>query len=344
MKRHGNLCQQICTIENIEEAHRNARKGKTHYGEVRRIDKEPGKYCQQIRAMLLAKTFRNSKYTVFTLHDSGKERIIHKLPYYPDRIIHHAIMQIVEPIWKRTMINDTFSSIRGRGIHKGMRRVMEAMKDEDGTRYCLKLDISKYYPSIDHSILKQVIRRKIKDPDLLWLLDEIIDSAPGVPIGNYLSQYFANLYLSKFDHWMKETMNRKWYFRYCDDIVVFGHTKEELHALLSAIQDYLCVSLKLKVKPNHQVFPVEARGIDFLGYVFRHNYTLARRRIRENCIKALKGNIRDIHKQLPSYFGWFVHCNSYNLRRSLVGTDLRARMNRYCQITALTNPLRGGVI
>jgi len=344
MKRHGNLYKAICTTENIAEAHRNARKGKTHYGEVQKVDKNPEMYFPKIQRMLMHKTFRNSRYSVFKLRDAGKERIIHKLPYFPDRIVHHAIMQVVEPIWKRTLINDTFSSIRGRGIHKGMKRITGAMQDKEGTRYCLKLDISKYYPSIDHDVLKQIIRRKIKDPDLLWLLDEIIDSAPGVPIGNYLSQYFANLYLNGFDHWAKETMRIKWYFRYCDDIVIFGATKEGLHVLLSKIRDYLCQVLRLSVKGNYQVFPVEVRGVDFLGYVFRHSHTLVRRRIRDNCIKALKGNIRDIHKQLPSYFGWFGHCNSHNLRRSLVGDDLRERMNRYCQMSALSNPLRGGLI
>lgn len=340
MKRFGYLFEKICKIENIAEAHRNARKGKTHYREVQKIDKNPGKYFAQIQDMLVNYTFRNSKYTVFKLYDSGKERIIHKLPYFPDRIIHHAIMQIIEPIWKNTLINDTFSSIKGRGIHKGVRKIKDALIHEGATQYCLKMDISKYYPSINHDVLKQVVRKKIKDLELLWLLDEIIDSAIGIPIGNYLSQYFANLYLTEFDHWIKEKMGVKWYFRYCDDLVVFGRTKERLHWLLSRIMFYTKCFLKLSIKGNYQIFPVESRGIDFLGYIFRHNYVLVRRKIRDRCIKAINGSIQDIHKGLTSYFGWFVHCNSYNLARSLLTISFLKRMRRYCQITGLSNPIR----
>ena len=118
----------------------------------------------------------------------------------------------------------------------------------------------KFYPSIDHEILKQVVRRKIKDKRLLWLLDEIIDSADGVPIGNYLSQYFANLYLAYFDHWIKEEKRIKYYYRYADDIVILGSDKNELHSLLHEIRAYLSDRLKLKVKRNYQVFPVDKSG------------------------------------------------------------------------------------
>ena len=340
MKRYGYLFEKICTIENIAETHRNARKGKTHYREVQKIDRNPGKYFALIRSMLLDHTFRNSKYTVFKLYDSGKERIIHKLPYFPDRIIHHAIMQIIEPIWKNTLIKDTFSSIKGRGIHKGVRKLKAALTNERATKYCLKLDISKYYPSINHDVLKQIIRKKIKDPELLLLLDEIIDSAPGVPIGNYLSQYFANLYLTEFDHWVKEELGIKWYFRYCDDLVIFGRSKERLRWVLSRVQFYIQCFLKLRVKRNYQIFPIESRGVDFLGYVFRHNYVLVRRKIRDRCIKAIKGNIQDIHKGLTSYFGWFIHCNGYNLRHSLLNISFQRRMRRHCWAMDLQNPIR----
>jgi len=340
MKRHGYLYEKVCTIENIAEAHRNARKGKTHYQEVQKIDKNPGRYFALIQGMLMNKTFKNSKYTMFKLYDSGKERIIYKLPYFPDRIIHHAIMQVVEPIWKGTLIRDTFSSIKGRGIHKGVIKIKRALKTMQETRYCLKMDINKFYPSINHNVLKQIIRKKIKDPDLLWLLDEIIDSASGVPIGNYLSQYFANLYLTEFDHWIKEEMGVKWYFRYCDDLVIFGRQKERLRWLLGRILFYVNRHLMLNIKKNHQIFPVESHGVDFLGYVFRHKYILVRRKIRDRCVKAMKGNIQKIHKGLTSYFGWFAHCNAYNLKRSLLNISFRKRMRRYCQAMNLQNPIR----
>lgn len=131
-------------------------------------------------------TYRTSTYKTFTIYEP-KERIIFKLPFYPDRIVHHAIMNILEPIWVSIFINNTYSCIKGRGIHKAVRDIQQDLKDIDGTKYCLKLDIKKFYPSIDHDVLKSIIRKKIKDEKLLNLLDGIIDSTDGVPIGNYLS-------------------------------------------------------------------------------------------------------------------------------------------------------------
>ncbi len=317
MKRYGNLYQQIYNIENIKLAHKNARKGKLHYSEVIKVDSNPSYYFNKIHNMLKNKTFKNSYYDIFIKKDNGKDREIYKLPYFPDRIIHHAIMQIIEPIWKKSLINDTYSSIKGRGIHKGVERIKEALKDTDNTKYCLKLDIRKYYPSVNNIILKKVIRNKIKDKELLWLLDNIIDSAPGIPIGNYLSQYFANLYLSKFDHWVKEILKIKYYFRYCDDLVILSDSKEKLHVIFKKINDYFINILKLTIKKNYKIFPTTT-GIDFLGYKFYSKYTLIRKRIKNNCFKKLKSrNIKKLQKSMSSYYGWFIHCNSHNLRTKI---------------------------
>lgn len=160
-------------------------------------------------------------------------------------------MNTLEPIWLSIFTKNTYSCIKNRGIHKLVNNLKKALKsDPEGTKYCLKLDIKKFYPSINHDILKQIIRYKIKDEELLQLLDEIIDSAEGVPIGNYLSQFFANLYLAYFDHWIKEILKVIYYFRYCDDITILGSSKEELHEYFLKIQEYLEVNLKLQVKPN----------------------------------------------------------------------------------------------
>lgn len=147
------------------------------------------------------------------------------------------------------------------------------------------MDITKFYPSIDHNILKSIISRKIKDTKVLEILYEIIDSVngingiygKGVPIGNYLSQYFANLYLTGFDHWCKEELKCRYYYRYADDIVILGESKAHLRNVLVAIKLYLKHVLKLGVKGNYQIFPVESRGIDFVGYVFRHDYIRVRK-------------------------------------------------------------------
>ncbi len=157
----------------------------------------------------------------------------------------------------------------------------------------------------------KLLRKKIKDNDLLYLLDNIIDSAEGVPIGNYLSQYLANFYLTYFDHWLKEVKGIKYYFRYCDDIVILHNDKEYLHKLLEDIKVYLKNNLKLEVKSNYQVFPVDKRGLDFVGYKSYHTHILLRKNIKLRFIRMIKYN--NNWKSIASYKGWLDHCNSINL-------------------------------
>ena len=268
--------------------------------------------------MLTTKDYYTSPYTTFYIYEP-KQRLIFRLPYYPDRIVHHAVMNVLEPILVSTFTANTYSCIKGRGIC-GQRgawgAVKSALKDRDNTTYCLKFDIKKFYPSIDHDILKQLVRRKIKDNDLLWLLDEIIDSADGLPIGNYLSQLLANLYLTYFDHWLKEVKRVKYYFRYADDIVILHGDKQYLHGLLAEMRTYLANKLRLEINGNYQVFPVASRGIDFVGYVFRHTHILLRKRIKKNFARMVAKNCNP--KSIASYKGWADHCNSYNLIKKLL--------------------------
>ncbi len=219
MKRIGNLFERICSIENLVLADGKASKGKSRQHGVKIHNQNRETNIQALHEMLKNKTYRTSAYSTFKIYEP-KEREIFRLPYYPDRIVHHAIMNVMEPVFVSAFTRDTYSCIKGRGIKAAADQVKKALRDQEGTRYCLKLDVKKFYPNIDHAILKSLIRRKIKDIDFLWLLDEIIDSSPGVPIGNYLSQYFANYYLTRFDHWLKEVKGVKYCFRYCDDIVI----------------------------------------------------------------------------------------------------------------------------
>jgi retron-type reverse transcriptase len=311
MKRHNNLFEKIVSLDNIILAHSHARKGKTSRSDVRKVDNDVIGYCTKIQKMLVDETYRTSDYFLFNIHEP-KERVIYRLPYYPDRIIHHAIMNILEPIWVGLMINNTYSCIKKRGIHKVLQDVQRDLHhDPAGTEYCLKLDIRKFYPSIDHEILKQIVRRKIKDVRLLRLLDHIIDSADGVPIGNYLSQFFANLYLTYFDHFVQEELGFKYYYRYADDIVILSDSKEKLHKLYKIIDEYLTTKLKLRVKGNYQVFPVEARSVNFVGYQIYHQFTLVRENIKRHFCKVnskLKKwtvSFKKYRRKLASFVGWF---------------------------------------
>lgn len=351
MKRHGNLFSKIVEEQNLAMAHQNAKRGKCWYQEVRMVDKNADELLIKLRESLVLGKHTTSEYKVFDRTCGEKIRRIYKLPYYPDRIVHHAILQVVLPILVKNLIADTYACVPGRGIHKCARKIQSILRLDADARYCLKMDLRKFYPSIDHEIMKSRLRRIIKCERTLALLDEIIDSADtGMPIGNYLSQHLANLYLSGFDHWMKEAMRVKHYFRYSDDIVIMGKDKGELHRLREASANYLAKELKLDVKDNWQVFPIADRGIDFLGYRFYPGYTLLRKSIalkfKRKMRKLQKGNIqpRSALSSVVSYYGWMCHANTLNLRRKHINSSIIAIISRSSEEMKCKNPLRKMVI
>lgn len=325
MKRFGNLYYRICDIDNLYLAYTKARKGKGNTYGVIQFEKELDDNINALHEELSEGKYVTSEYQTFIIHDP-KKREIYRLPFR-DRVVHHAIMNILEDIWTPIFISHTYSCIKGRGIHGVMKHLKKDLKDIQNTKYCLKMDIRKYYPSIDHLILKNIVRKKIKDKRLLELLDGIIDSAPGIPIGNYLSQFFANLYLSYFDHWLKEERRIKYYYRYADDMVILASNKEKLHSLLGDVKSYLHNNLHLDLKDNYQIFPVDNRGIDFVGYVFFHTHILMRKSIKKNfCRKVAKLNKKktvphDYNMAICSWIGWAKHCNSKNLIKTIIKNE-----------------------
>lgn len=323
MKRIGNLYEKIYDIENLRLAHKQARRGKSFYTEVKLIDENEDEYLYRLQDMLIHKTYHTSKYEVFEKKEGKKIRKIYKLPYFPDRICQWAIIQVIEPYLMRTLTDDTYSALLGRGVERARRKMVRALKtDPENTVWCLKIDISKYYPNVNIEKLKLKYRRLFKDNDLLWLLDEILDSNPdtGVPIGNYISQYSGNIYLSDFDHRVKEVYHIKHYFRYMDDMVFLSSSKEELQNLIKEITKYLADEYDLKVKDSWSLFRVEDRGIDFVGYVFRHDSIRLRKSIAHS-IKKTSSKIRwrvnnDMELNRHLYFsfnslkGWLKHSHS----------------------------------
>jgi len=326
LKRYGNIYAKIYDMENLKEAHRNARKDELFYKEVKMVDSDPEFYLSQIQQMLKDKTYKVSPYTVQKIWDKDKERELMKLPYFPDRIIQWAVMIQIEDVFHQVFTDFTCASLRNRGIHKASKLITKYMKDVPGTAYCLKIDVSKFYPNINHSILKQLLRKKFKDADLLELLDLIIDSIPGekgVPIGSYLSQYIANYYLSYFDHWIKEEMGVHYVVRYMDDIVIFHHSKEFLHWLKKRMDEYLQENLQLKIKDSWQVFQTGTRGVDFVGYRHFYGFKLLRKVTYKRFKKKMLSIARKIRKGISicykdwcsfnSYKGWLMWCDSFRL-------------------------------
>ena len=336
MKRYGNLFDKVVSMENLELADHKARLGKkARYG-IKIFDRKREENLRKLQKNLINGTYHTSKYTTFFVQDP-KEREIFRLPYYPDRILHHAIMTVCEPIWTATFIRDTYSCIKDRGMFKCAERCIEFIKKYDAGKplYCLKMDIKKYFPSVDHETLKKILRKSIKDKRLLDLLDEIVDSAPGIPIGNYLSQYFSNIYLTYFDHWLKEVKKVKHYLRYADDMVILSDDKEYLHNILKEIKEYLHEELKLTLKSNHQVFLVSfnkydkhGHAIDFVGVKIYREQALIRNRIKKHFTKAsakINKNTditADDYKRVSSaWLGWVKYTNSNNLAKKVIKSE-----------------------
>jgi len=316
MKRLNNLYDQVISIDNILLADSIARNGKKKQYGIKVFDRNFEQNIADIYRELATNTYRTSAYKTRVIRER-KERTVSILPYR-DRVVQHAIMNVLEPMFVSTFTANTFSCIKGRGTHAASRALSKTLANEGDTMYCLQLDIRKFYPSVDHEVLKSLLRKKIKDKELLQLLDGIIDSAPGLPIGNYLSQYFANFYLTYFDHWLKENKKVKYYIRYADDIVILHHDKAYLKRAIAGIIKYLDHNLKLEVKPNYRIFPVRT-GVDFCGYVHFKNYKLLRKTIKKAFARAIY--LKKGRASIASYLGWAKHANCKNLIKKLLPNE-----------------------
>ncbi len=331
MKRYGNLWTKVVDIDNILLAINNAQRGKIakykrvkNWRKVREIERVLANkefYALKIQRLLKTKKYRTSRYFEFTINDNGKERTICDLPFYPDRIVHWALIQVLEPCFMKQFISQTYAALPDRGTHKALKKLREYLSEKP--KYCAKLDVRKFFPSIDKEVLKRLLRKKFKDEGVLWLLDEVIDSYPkGLPIGNYTSQFLGNFYLNEFDHWIKEEKGVQFYLRYMDDIIILSDDKGELHGLIEEIDGYLKTNLKLEIKANVQVFPIAARGVDFVGYRSFEKFTLLRRRTKEKLKKvtkrALRGKVKNLENVLGSYNGILKWGDCFRLRAATI--------------------------
>lgn len=374
------LFNSICSMDNLYRAYQNAKSGKGWYKEVKQIEKRPFYYLAGLQYMLKNHLFKTSEYEIFILNEGKKKRDVYKLPFFPDRIAQWAILQIIEPFLLANMTADTYSAIPGKGIQPIVddlrghykTKIVDGKKksvwvpsilitDEENTRYCYKIDLHHYYQSINHEVLKQKFRKVFKDPELLWLLDEITDSIntateedlielslsgeievdpnTGIPIGNYMSQYSGNFYLSSFDHWVKEELHTKHNYRYMDDVVIFASSKEELHEIHRKVTAYTRDYLHLNIKGNYQIFPTKVRGVDFVGYRFFGEYTLLRKSTAINfkrkmraCRKKMENNIPPTYSEwcsFNSYKGWLRNCDSYRLFKKYMEPLIEYMQNYY---------------
>ncbi len=344
MKRHGNLYGKITTFENLLEAAKKAQKGKRTKPNVSAFNLRLEHNLFDIQTALMQKTWRPGQYTSFYIYDP-KKRLISAAPYQ-DRVVHHALCNIIEPIFDRAFIFDSYANRKGKGTHRAADRFTRFCR---ANRYVLKCDIRKYFPSIDHEILFQLIKRKIKDPDALWLIKTIIDYSntqepvyeyfegddlftpferrKGIPIGNLTSQFFANIYLNGFDHFIKHELGCLYYIRYVDDFVILSNSKAHLHEVKQRISDYL-VTLRLRLhRTKTRIFPV-TQGTMFLGYRIFPNHRLLKRenisrfqkRIKELQSDYARGRISlgDVNQSITSWISHADHADTFRLRYRII--------------------------
>lgn len=343
MKRIGNTWEKIITFENLLKAAKTAQKSKRYRPNVLEFNADLERNLLQLQRELITQSYQPGKYRSFRIEDP-KSRLISAAPYR-DRIVHHALCQVIVPIMEATFIFDSYANRQGFGTHRAMKRFTQFAR---GHRFILQCDIKQYFPSIDHEILKQSLRRKLKCPQTLALIDLIIDSSnpqdavnhhfpgdtlltplerrKGLPIGNLTSQFFANVYLNPFDHFVKEVIKSRYYLRYVDDFALFSDDRDFLQTARQQIEAYL-QSLRLRIHPiKSQLFATE-QGANFVGYrilpdrirVRNDNLQRGRRRLRQYQEQLRTGEISqtDFEQRLKAWFAHLSYADSYQLRRKI---------------------------
>ncbi|TAN41080.1 MAG: RNA-dependent DNA polymerase [Nitrospirae bacterium] len=340
MKRHGNLFSKIASFETLYAASRKARKGKRLKDSVMAFEKNIEVELFRLKEELIAGRYRPGTYNEFTIYER-KPRKISAAPYR-DRVVHHALCNIIEPIFDKTFISESYACRKGKGTHSALDRFTAFCRKN---KYVLKTDIRKYFASIDHEILFEKIAKKIKCRDTLWLVKLIIDNSnrqepvndyfegdslfepvdrrKGIPIGNLTSQLFANIYLNALDHFIKEVLGCRCYIRYVDDITVFGNDKKRLWEIKAGIEKFL-IKDRLKLHPKKTVVIPASAGVDHLGYRIFQTH----RRLRKDTSLRFAGRLRNLRRlfgqrvitfakmnaSVQSWLGHAKHADTYGLR------------------------------
>lgn len=315
MKRYKNLWDKFISMENLELAAKKAVQSKKSKRTTKFFIKHKQKLLLKLQKQLQDGTFHTSEYKVRKIFEP-KERLIYILPLYPDHVLHHALINILGPIWQNSFIRDSYACIPGKGLHKASQAIMHFIRRN---KYVLQCDIRKFYPSINHEVMYNIIKRKIADKRLLAVLRDIIKSCgdeTNLPIGNLTSQWMGNVYLNELDHFVKEKLRCRDYIRYCDDFCLFANDKKILWDYKKKIDDFVGENLMLTFSKS-SIYPV-ARGINFIGYRHFRKFIMLRkygaRKLRKRIINIAQYNdTGDLAVgQLAAYHGWIKWCCSYH--------------------------------
>ncbi len=335
MRIYDNIFEQIVSPENLFSAWDVFKQDKRNRPDVSQFEWRLEENIFQLHRELARKTYRHGPYEGFYIKDP-KQRHIHKATVR-DRILHHAVFSVVNPIFEPTFIPTSFSCRVGFGTHKGVEVLEEITRKVSRNNahpcFVLKCDVRKFFDSVDHEILLSIIKKRIRDIDALWLLEVIVrsyESGPGkgIPIGNLTSQLFANVYMNELDQFVKHRLKIKHYVRYTDDFALVSENAEELKKLIPPISEFLENELALKLHPNKSILRSICQGVDFLGYVIFPKHRLIRSKTKHRMFRKLEkrmeeyrnGNITKLtfEQSLQSYLGVLSHANTYTIREELL--------------------------
>ena len=346
MKTHNNLYKELCSKENLLKAYLKARKGKLKKKGVIEFSKNLEDEVNLLQKELLEYEYKPQELRKFIVRDP-KTRKIHASAFR-DRVIHHAIINILEPIYEKIFIYDSFASRKNKGSHKAVKRfdyfkrkvscngklLRKNYNSNSIEGYILKADIKHYFETVDHDILIKILNKKINDKSFIWLIKQVLnnfeskENGRGMPLGNFTSQFFANIYLNELDYFVKHDLKAKYYIRYVDDFVILHKSKNKLEYYYKPkITNYL-KTLNLEIHPDKSQITPFHKGIQFLGYrIFYHHKLLRKRNLRKFSkkfsihLKAYRKGIiskTDLLGRLQGWFGYSQWANTYKLRNKIL--------------------------
>lgn len=311
----------IISIENLLLTWERFLRGKKRKKDVIAFQLRLSGELKSLHQSLKNRTYTHGQYSAFNISDP-KPRNIHKSTVR-DRVVHHAIYRALYPYFDRHFIYDSYSCREEKGTHRALDRfrtfARKVSKNSTRTCYVLKGDIRKFFASVDHEILRTILKRHIADPDIVWLLDQVLNSfyakspGTGLPLGNLTSQLFVNVYMHEFDRYIKQNLQVKYYLRYADDFVVLSPDSAYLLKILPYMEAFLHEQLKLELHPDKVFIKTFASGVDFLGWVHFPYHRQLRTTTKRKILKRVRGYPKP--ETISSYRGLLRHGDTYDLQR-----------------------------
>lgn len=333
---HNNIYPRIITLESLFGAWEEFAKGKRKKRDVIIFERFLEDNLFALYKELGGKTYKHGSYKSFYVRDP-KVRHIHKA-FVRDRVVHHLMSNVLEEVFEPVFFSHSYSCRRNKGTHKAVKAFVKlsrkASKNNTSRLFVLKCDIKKFFASVDHQILLQILSKSINDKDFMWLLKEIIESFAketnkpfSMPIGNLTSQLFANIYMNPLDQFIKHELKVKYYIRYADDFVILSADKNYLESLIGKIGKFLSFDLKLTFHPKKIMILNYYLGIDFLGYVIFPNFILPRTKTKKRMLRKMSKKIDlyrnhmlpsdSLNQSLQSYLGYLSHANAFQVSQHL---------------------------